>query len=862
MTLKYKPFEIETKWQKMWEEKKAFRVAEDAGRPKYYLLEMFPYPSGRIHMGHVRNYTIGDVIARYKRMRGYNVLHPMGWDAFGLPAENAAIAHGIHPAVWTNDNINFMRNQLKRLGFSYDWDREISTCEPEYYKWEQLFFLWMYEKGLAYKKTSLVNWCPDCQTVLANEQVEGGLCWRCASEVEQRELDQWFFRITAYVEELLTYCDKLTGWPERVLTMQKNWIGKSYGCEVIFPLADREGDIRVFTTRPDTLYGATFMLIAAEHPLVMELMVGKEREKEVREWVEKIKKQDKALRTSDYYEKEGIFLDTYCVNPLTKKRMPVFAANFVLADYGTGCVMAVPTHDQRDFEFAKKYQLPLIVVIQPHNKTLNIHTMTGAYEGDGVLVNSGPFTGMENREAMDKIVSYLEERGMGKRTVQYRLRDWGISRQRYWGAPIPIVYCDKCGTVPVREEDLPVILPYDVEFTGEGGSPLARHEEFVRTNCPQCGGPARRETDTMDTFVESSWYFARFCSPWYDKKPGLEKEKVDYWLPVDQYIGGIEHAILHLLYARFYTKMLRDFGVLGVDEPFNNLLTQGMVCKETQRCPEHGYLYPTEVKEGRCIHCREAVVIGKTEKMSKSLKNVVDPDYLIQRYGADTVRMFCLFAAPPEKDLEWSDQGVEGAFRFLNRTWRIFIDYQEAIKGIEAFTGEGELSEELRALRKKTHQTIMKVTHDIEDRFHFNTAISAIMELVNTLYLLPRPADGDIAALSVVRETLEAILLLLNPIVPHFSSELWSLLGHETPILDAPWPSYDKTVASEERITIVVQVNGKLRSRISVMADEEEEQIKIMAKEDEKIQRLIAGKKILKEVYVPKRLVNIVVKED
>jgi len=862
MTLKYKPFEIETKWQKMWEEKKAFRVAEDAGRPKYYLLEMFPYPSGRIHMGHVRNYTIGDVIARYKRMRGYNVLHPMGWDAFGLPAENAAIAHGIHPAVWTNDNINFMRNQLKRLGFSYDWDREISTCEPEYYKWEQLFFLWMYEKGLAYKKTSLVNWCPDCQTVLANEQVEGGLCWRCASEVEQRELDQWFFRITAYVEELLTYCDKLTGWPERVLTMQKNWIGKSYGCEVIFPLADREGDIRVFTTRPDTLYGATFMLIAAEHPLVMELMVGKEREKEVREWVEKIKKQDKALRTSDYYEKEGIFLDTYCVNPLTKKRMPVFAANFVLADYGTGCVMAVPTHDQRDFEFAKKYQLPLIVVIQPHNKTLNIHTMTEAYEGDGVLVNSGPFTGMENREAMDKIVSYLEERGMGKRTVQYRLRDWGISRQRYWGAPIPIVYCDKCGTVPVREEDLPVILPYDVEFTGEGGSPLARHEEFVRTNCPQCGGPARRETDTMDTFVESSWYFARFCSPWYDKKPGLEKEKVDYWLPVDQYIGGIEHAILHLLYARFYTKMLRDFGVLGVDEPFNNLLTQGMVCKETQRCPEHGYLYPTEVKEGRCIHCREAVVVGKTEKMSKSLKNVVDPDYLIQRYGADTVRMFCLFAAPPEKDLEWSDQGVEGAFRFLNRTWRIFIDYQEAIKGIEAFTGEGELSEELRALRKKTHQTIMKVTHDIEDRFHFNTAISAIMELVNTLYLLPRPADGDIAALSVVRETLEAILLLLNPIVPHFSSELWSLLGHETPILDAPWPSYDKTVASEERITIVVQVNGKLRSRISVMADEEEEQIKIMAKEDEKIQRLIAGKKILKEVYVPKRLVNIVVKED
>ncbi|HOJ51599.1 MAG TPA: leucine--tRNA ligase [Syntrophales bacterium] len=862
MTVKYKPFDIEIKWQKRWEEEKIFHVSEDPGRPKYYLLEMFPYPSGRIHMGHVRNYTIGDVVARYKRMRGFNVLHPMGWDAFGLPAENAAIAHGIHPAVWTNDNINFMRNQLKRLGFSYDWEREISTCEPNYYRWEQLFFLWMYEKGLAYKKTSVVNWCPDCQTVLANEQVEGGLCWRCSSEVEQRELDQWFFRITAYVEELLEFCDKLPGWPERVLTMQKNWIGKSYGCEVTFPLADRTGEIKVFTTRPDTLYGATFMLIAAEHPLVMELIAGKERETEVREWVEKIKKQDRVLRTSDYYEKEGIFLDTYCINPLTKKKMPVFAANFVLADYGTGCVMAVPTHDQRDFEFAKKYNLPLIIVIQPHNKTLNTQTMTEAYVEDGILVNSGPFTGMENREAMDKIISYLEERGMGKRTVQYRLRDWGISRQRYWGAPIPIVYCEKCGTVPVKEEDLPVVLPYDVEFTGEGGSPLARQDEFVNTVCPRCGGPARRETDTMDTFVESSWYFARFCSARYDKKPGLEREKLDYWLPVDQYIGGIEHAILHLLYARFYTKMLRDFGIMGIDEPFTNLLTQGMVCKETQRCPQHGYLYPTEVKDGRCMHCREQVIVGKTEKMSKSLKNVVDPDYLIQRYGADTVRMFCLFAAPPEKDLEWSDQGVEGAFRFLNRTWRIFVEYLDAVRDVPPYAGEGEINEDLRALRKKTHQTIMKVTRDIEDRFHFNTAISAIMELVNTLYLTPRPAEEDKIALSVVRETLEAILLLLGPIVPHFASELWSLMGHKDLIVDAPWPQYDKNVASEEQITIVVQVNGKLRSRITVMADEEEEAIKAMAREDEKVKKIIAGREIVKEVYVPKKLVNLVVKED
>jgi len=810
-------------------------------------------------MGHVRNYTIGDVVARYKRMQGFNVLHPMGWDAFGLPAENAAIAHGIHPAVWTNDNIQFMRNQLKRMGFSYDWQREISTCEPEYYRWEQLFFLWMYERGLAYKRTSLVNWCPDCQTVLANEQVEGGLCWRCSSEVEPRELDQWFFRITAYVEELLAYCEKLPGWPERVLTQQKNWIGKSYGCEVVFPLADRSGEIRVFTTRPDTLYGATFMLVAAEHHLVLELMAGKEREAEVKEWVEKIKKQDKVLRTSDYYEKEGIFLDTYCLNPLTKKKMPVYAANFVLADYGTGCVMAVPTHDQRDFEFAKKYQLPLIVVIQPHNKTLNIHTMTEAYVEDGILVNSGPFTGMENRHAMDKIVDYLEEHGLGKRTVQYRLRDWGISRQRYWGAPIPIIYCDHCGTVPVPEQDLPVLLPYDVEFTGEGSSPLARHEEFLNTSCPRCGGDARRETDTMDTFVESSWYFARFCCPHYHEKPGLERGKVDYWLPVDQYIGGIEHAILHLLYARFYTKVLRDLGVLAIDEPFTNLLTQGMVCKETHRCSEHGYLFPSEVKEGRCVHCKREVTVGKIEKMSKSLKNVVDPDYLIQRYGADTVRMFCLFAAPPEKDLEWSDQGVEGAFRFLNRAWRLFDDYGDLVRGASTLTDGEELSIDLKNLRKKTHQTIMKVTRDIEDRFHFNTAISAIMELVNAAYLLPQPADDDAGAKAVLKELLDTILLLLNPIVPHFTAELWSLMGHGDSIADAPWPKYDPTVASEEEVTIVVQVNGKVRSRIKVMADEDEETVKNLARQDEKIQKFLAGKRVVKEVYVPGRLVNIVV---
>ena len=590
---------------------------------KYYLLEMFPYPSGRIHIGHVRNYTIGDVVARYKRMRGFNVLHPMGWDSFGMPAENAAIEKGIHPAEWTNENIAFMKKQLKRMGFSYDWDREISTCEPKYYRWEQLFFIWMFDKGLAYKKTSSVNWCDKCKTVLANEQVEAGHCWRCGTEVLEKYLDQWFFRITAYVEELLRDCDQLAaGWPERVLTMQKNWIGKSYGVEASFPMADPDPgrnpqypeDIKVFTTRRNTIFGATFMLIAAEHPLVATLMKGKPREKEVAAFAERIKKQDRMMRTSDYYEKEGIFLDSYCLNPVTGSKMPVFATNFVLADYGTGCVMAVPTHDQRDFEFAKKFNLPLIVVIQNPEKPLSAETMTEAYVEEGILINSGPFDGLKNTEAMLSIAEHLEAIGRGKKTIQYRLRDWGISRQRYWGAPIPVVYCGKCGAVTVPEAQLPVVLPLNVEITGEGESPLARLESFINTACPRCGGPARRETDTMDTFVESSWYFNRFCSPHHDRKPGLDRNKTDYWLPVDQYIGGIEHAILHLLYARFFTKVLRDLGVIGIGEPFSNLLTQGMVCKETMKCPEHGFLFPYEVQDGKCTRCKRDIGIGKNRE--------------------------------------------------------------------------------------------------------------------------------------------------------------------------------------------------------------------------------------------------------
>jgi len=857
--MKYDPIAIEEKWQKKWEEEKTFKVVEDPNKKKYYLLEMFPYPSGKIHIGHVRNYTIGDVVARYKRMKGFNVLHPIGWDAFGMPAENAAIEHKIHPSKWTHENIEHMKKQLKRMGFSYDWDREVATCEPQYYRWEQLFFIWMVEKGLAYKKRSSVNFCAKCDTVLANEQVEGGLCWRCGTEVTEKTLDQWFFKITAYTEELLEFCDRLPGWPERVMTMQKNWIGKSYGCLVDFPMAEGNGVIQVFTTRQDTLFGATFMLVAAEHPLVTELAKGKPCEKDVRAFVEKVKKQDKLMRTSEYYEKEGLFLDSYCLNPLTGYKMPIYAANFVLADYGTGCVMAVPTHDQRDFEFAKKFNLELVVVISPKDRTLDATTMTEAYVDEGILVNSGPFNGMENTKVLEAIADYLEAEGKGKRTIQYRLRDWGISRQRYWGAPIPMITCKKCGIVPVPEKDLPVILPENVIFSPEGGSPLAALPDFVNTTCPQCGGPAARETDTMDTFVESSWYFDRYCSPNHDVKPGLDRKALDYWMPVDQYIGGIEHAILHLLYARFYTKVLRDFGVIGVDEPFTNLLTQGMVCKETMKCPEHGYLFPEQAQSGKCSLCGKDVIIGKTEKMSKSLKNVIDPDFLVKTYGADTARIFCLFASPPEKDLEWSEQGVEGSFRFLGRLWRIFDEYAEDIRAVAPAAGPLELTGDVKALRRKTHQTIRKVAQDIEDRFHFNTAISAVMELVNVLYSVRHPAKEDMTALSVVREALEAAILLLTPIVPHITEELWERLGKDKAAADMPWPDFDPAVASEEEMTIVIQINGKLRSRMTVPVDCDAEKIKTDAQADEKITAFIGGNKILKVIYVPKKLVNIVV---
>lgn len=848
---------IEAKWQRIWEERKAFRVTEDPATPKYYCLEMYPYPSGRIHMGHVRNYSIGDVVARYFRMRGYNVLHPMGWDSFGLPAENAAIEHGIHPATWTYDNIAYMRTQLKQMGLSYDWDREITCSDPDYYRWNQWLFLKMYEKGLAYKKPAFVNWCELCQTVLANEQAEGGRCWRHETEVIQRELDQWFFKITAYVEELLGGLDDLPGWPERVKTMQRNWIGKSEGAEVDFPLLnDSGGPITIFTTRQDTLYGATFMVLAPEHPLATRLGRGKA---EVQAFIERMRGEDRVVRTSPETEKEGVFTGAYAMNPLTGEKIPIWVANFVLLEYGTGAIMAVPAHDQRDFEFAKKYNLPIRVVIQPQEAPLPAGDLEKAYEDEGVMVDSGPFTGLPSREGREAVVRHLEERKIGKQAVNYRLRDWGISRQRYWGTPIPIVYCDRCGIVPVPYTDLPVFLPRDVEITMTGGSPLGRVDSFVHAPCPTCQGPARRETDTMDTFVDSSWYFLRFCSPQAQDR-AVEKPKVAYWMPVDQYIGGIEHAVLHLLYARFFTKVIRDLGLIAHDEPFENLLTQGMVCKETHRCPNHGFRFPSEVDaQNRCIECGQPVQIGRIEKMSKSRRNIVDPDDLMNRYGADTARLFSLFAAPPEKDLEWSDRGVEGAFRFLNRVYRLVEEWAAELRDPTPPVSFAALTEG-RLLYQKAHLTIKKVTEDIDRDFHFNTAIAALMELANILgqfELRGEPEEG-LERRTVARFAIETLLILLAPFAPHLAEELWERLGHTRSIFAEHWPHYESDVIQKEELLVVVQIDGKLRSRIFLPAQAGEEELRAAALRDHRVQAWLEGRRINRVVVVPKKLVNIV----
>jgi leucyl-tRNA synthetase len=862
MDERYEPRALESRWQKFWEETKLFKVEENPDKEKYYHLELFPYPSGNIHMGHVRNYTIGDVVARYKRMQGFNVLHPMGWDAFGMPAENAAIANNSHPAKWTYENIDAMRTQLKSLGFSYDWDREIATCHPGYYRWEQWLFLKMYEKGMAYRKESFVNWCEHCQTVLANEQVEAGMCWRCGKQVRQKKLWQWFFRITDYAEDLLSYCEKLSGWPDKVITMQKNWIGKSVGAEIRFPIENTDEQIPVFTTRQDTVCGATFMCLAPEHPMVIKLSKGTQQEKEVSGFIDRISIQDRSPRAVDSYEKEGVFTGAYCINPLSGIRMPIYTANFALMEYGTGAVMSVPAHDQRDFEFARKYGLDIVVVVKPYDDDLDPVTMTEAYAGEGTMVNSGLFNGMDNIKALDEIASYLEEKGFGKKTVSFRLRDWGISRQRYWGAPIPIIHCKTCDIVPVPEEDLPILLPENVGLLEGGKSPLSTLESFVNTTCPICGSrEARRETDTMDTFVESSWYFERYCSP--DCDSGMfDSKSVDYWMPVDQYIGGVEHAILHLLYSRYFTRVLKDFGLVKYKEPFTRLLTQGMVCKETVSCPEHGFLLPEEVdgtdEDRYCKKCRQVATVGRVEKMSKSKKNVIDPSILLEKYGADTTRLFCLFAAPPERDLEWNEQGVEGGYRFLNRVWRLGYKWMDSIRVAEPFDGHpGQVEGDSRDVVKKTHETIKKVTKDIEDRFHFNTAISAIMELVNTMYGVD--IDKSPQKIAVMRFAMESVTRLLSPFVPHFAEELWSALGFESSILLASWPSYREDALVKDELLIVVQVNGKLRSRFNVDTDADDDTIKEMAFSDERVQKFIDGKPVKKVIVVKKKLVNIVV---
>jgi len=837
MKERYEFSEIEIKWQHYWAERRLHKSETNPSRKKFYCLEMFPYPSGKIHMGHVRNYAIGDVIARYKNMRGVNVLHPMGWDAFGLPAENAAIKHGVHPAKWTCENIEFMKKQLNRMGLSYDWDREVTTCSPEYYKWNQWFFLKLYEKGLAYKKASYVNWCPSCATVLANEQVIDGKCWRCDSDVAQKELEQWFFRITAYAEELLQGCDELTGWPERVVTMQRNWIGKSEGAEVDFPIDGRVEKIRIYTTRPDTLFGATFVCLAPNHPLAKELVADPSKIAPL------------TAAYGDYEVKLGIFTGSYAINPLTDEKIPIYLANFVLMEYGSGAIMSVPAHDQRDFEFAKKYNLPIRIVIVPGDNSEGTE-LAAAYEDEGFLVNSGQFNGLKSDKARKMINEHLEFRGLGKGTVNYKIRDWGISRQRYWGTPIPIVYCERCGVVPVPEKDLPVILPEDIKLTGTGGSPLEESQSFSTVTCPLCGAAARRETDTMDTFVDSSWYFLRYCSR-KDEDP-LDKADVSYWMPVDQYIGGIEHAVLHLLYSRFFTRCLRDLGIISISEPFTNLLTQGMVCKETLKCPEHGWLFPEDVRDDQCVVCASPVEIGRVEKMSKSRKNVIDPDTLINRYGADTMRLFSLFAAPPERDLEWSDKGVEGASRFLNKVWMLVCKY-----GAGVHIPASVESPKATALMRKTHQTIKKVTDDIEKDYHFNTAIAALMELINEISSFSPESDGDKAA---VVSAIRNMLLMLAPFAPHICEELWEAIGSKPSIFSQPWPQWDEALAKEDVIELVVQVNGKLRAKITAPSGLQDEGAKELALNDPKIKELLQGRELVKVVVVKGRLVNIVIK--
>ena len=852
----YRPQELDRKWQQRWAASRAFEVSIDPSRPKFYCLEMFAYPSGHAHVGHVRNYIIGDVMARTKRMRGYNVLHPFGWDAFGLPAENAAIKDGIHPEAFTRNNIAHMKGQLQRLGISYTWEREFATCDAEYYKWNQWLFIRMFERGLAYRRHSSVNWCPSCNTVLANEQVVDGGCWRCDTPVEARDLEQWFFRITAFADELLDAAASLTGWPEKVLTMQRNWIGRSEGARLKFPM---EGDrasgiagrgsecIEVFTTRIDTIYGATFVLLAPEHPLVTGLAAMSQAPASFRQQVQAFRAQDRAARMSGEIEKQGFDTGFRAINPFSNEPVPIWVANFVLGEYGTGAVMAVPAHDQRDFEFARKFNLPIRVVVTPDGRPAQPDRMTEATEAYGTLVDSGEYSGLPSAQAQQRMIAAPQQRGMGEGIVQYRLKDWGISRQRYWGTPIPIIYCEKDGIVPVPDDQLPVELPKVAQFSGRGDSPLGQVPEFVNVRCPKCAGRARRETDTMDTFVDSSWYFYRFADPRNNSMP-FDPAAVKYWLPVDFYSGGVEHAILHLIYSRFFARVFRDLGLVDHSEPFTQLLTQGMVLKN-----------------------------GAV--MSKSKGNVVDPDTMLQKFGADALRLYVMFVAPPEKEVEWTDTGLEGSFRFLARVWRLLDHWCETIRGdgIDSPDTCESLNAAERALRRKTHDTIRRVTIDIEERQQFNTAVSAMMELVNELYAFSdRTATGAPGrrgvegvdrvgevehreTICVVREAMEALIRLLSPFAPHTAEEMWELLGHETAMAAAAWPAYDASVARAEEIVVPVQVNGKVRSRLAVSADVPEHELERLALADPAIQKYTTGKTVKKVVVAKERLVSVVI---
>lgn len=825
---KYAPHDIEAKWQKYWEENKTFKVEMDKDKPKSYVLEMFPYPSGNLHMGHVRNYSIGDVIARFRTMKGFNVLHPMGWDSFGMPAENAAIKHNIPPKKWTLENIANMTRQLKALGLSYDWDREVTTCKEDYYKWTQWFFELFYKRGLAVKKESAVNWCDNCNTVLANEQVIDGKCWRCDHEVVKKDLSQWFFKITDYADELLKDLDLLPGWPERVKTMQHNWIGRSEGLEFSFEIPALNDTVAVYTTRPDTAYGVTFMALAAEHPLIKKICENNPKADEINAFCERVRNQSEIERTSSESEKEGVFTGVYCINPFTGRKVEIWVTNYVLYDYGTGAVMGVPTGDQRDWMFADKYGIEKIVTICPVGKELKLEEMTCAYEEkEGMLVNSGEFTGMEMHKAMSAIMDKAEAEGFGKRRVNYRLRDWLISRQRYWGAPIPIVYCPHCGEVLVPEDQLPVRLPEDVSFTAGAKSPLATSEEFLHCKCPKCGADATRETDTMDTFLCSSWYYLRYTDAHNDKMP-FDKELNNYWGPVDQYIGGIEHAILHLLYSRFFVKVLRDAGLVDYDEPFSNLLTQGMV-----------------IKDGA--------------KMSKSLGNVVSPEEILSKYGADTARLFILFAAPPERELEWSDQGVEGSFRFLNRIWRIVQAFEAVLAQKVTEYDHSNLNEADKDLRRVLHSSIKKVTNDIETRFNFNTAISTMMELVNALYAYKEAAKEPNAGL--IYEAISDLIKMMSPFVPHITEELWrGAIDANSSVHEQSWPECDEEALKVDNVEIVLQVNGKVRGRLTVPAEATKEELEKIAMADANVQAHIGDATVRKVICVPGRLVNIVAK--